>query len=466
MSRRKGDYSSFLERKRQLGGYHGFDAIEVPEFLFDFQADLVTWALKKGRAAIFADCGLGKTPMQLVWADNVVRHSGGRVLIVTPLAVSHQTIREAAKFGMTVERSDDGTPRGDITVTNYERLDKFTPSDFEGTVCDESSAIKAFHGVRREIVTTFMLKQRYRLLCTATAAPNDYIELGTSSEALGELNRTDMLDRFFKNDDGTSLHSRQKWVGQNPGRKAIGWRFKGHAEEPFWRWVSSWARAMRRPSDLGYNDDGFILPPLTEREHMVEAHKPAPGMLFELPAIGLGEQREEARRTLPERCAKAAELVNDTGEPAVVWCHLNDEGKLLAKLIPDAVEVAGADSDEHKERSFLDFADGGIRVIVTKPKIGAFGLNWQHCAHETFFPSHSYEAYYQAVRRCWRFGQTKPVTIDVVTTKGGHDVMANLQRKADQSDRMFTALVAHMNEAIEIRDRREFTLPEEVPAWL
>lgn len=459
-------YTDYLERKSQLGGDYGFDPVFIPDHLFPFQAALVEWATRKGRAAIFADCGLGKTPMQLAWAENVVRHTNGKVLIVTPLAVSHQTVREGAKFGTEVRRSDDGTAYQGITVTNYERLHLFDPNDFAGTVCDESSAIKSFHGVRREEVTRFMLKQKYRLLCTATAAPNDYIELGTASEALGELNRTDMLDRFFKNDDGTSLHSRQKWVGQNPGRKQIGWRFKGHAEDAFWRWVSSWARAIRKPSDYGFPDDGFSLPPLIENEHMIAANRPRQGTLFEMEAIGLAEQREEARRTIVERCERVAELVNGTGKPAVVWCHLNDEGALLSQMIPDGVEVAGSDTDSHKEQSFIDFADGNTRVLITKPKIGAFGLNWQHCAHETFFPSHSYESYYQAVRRCWRFGQDKQVVIDVVTTKGGHDIMANLQRKAEQCDRMFSELVQHMNNALAIRERREFPLQQEVPSWV
>lgn len=460
------DYAAFLDRKAQLADGDGFAPVWLPEFLFDFQQALVEWSLRRGRSAIFADCGLGKTPMQLVWAENVHRQTNRPVLIVTPLAVSHQTVREGAKFGIEVRRSDDGTIRPGINVTNYERLDKFNPADVAATVCDESSAIKSFHGVRREIVTTFMLKQQYRLLATATAAPNDYIELGTSSEALGELNRTDMLDRFFKNDDGTSLHSRQKWVGQNPGRKQIGWRFKGHAEEPFWRWVSSWARAMRRPSDLGYSDDGFTLPELIEREHMVDARSLAQGMLFELEAHGLAEQREEQRRTLGERCERAAALVNDTGKPAVVWCNLNDEGKLLASLIPDAVEVAGSDSDDHKERTFLDFQDGKIRVLITKPKIGAFGLNWQHCAHTVFFPSHSYESYYQGVRRFWRFGQENPVTVDNVLTEGAREIMVNRQRKAEQADRMFTSLVAHMNNALAITERRQFTVKEMIPSWL
>lgn len=461
-------YSEYIERKSQLGGEHGFSPVWEPDFLFDFQHALVEWALRKGRAAIFADCGLGKTPMQLVWAENVVRKTGKPVLIVTPLAVSYQTITEGAKFGIEVRRSDDGTVRPGVNVTNYERLHHFNPADFAGTVCDESSAIKSFHGVRREEVTTFMLKQEYRLLCTATAAPNDYIELGTSSEALGELNRTDMLDRFFKNDDGTSLHSRQKWIGQSPGRKQIGWRFKGHAEDAFWRWVSSWARAIRRPSDAGpgFDDEGFVLPPLIENEYIVSARQLRQGMLFEVDAIGLAEQREEMRRTTAERCEKVAALVNNTGKPAVVWCHLNDEGDLLESLIPDSVQVAGSDSDEHKERAFVGFSAGQTRVLITKPKIGGFGLNWQHCAHMTFFPSHSYEQYYQAVRRSWRFGQTRPVVVDVVTTAGGHDIMQSLRRKSDQADEMFSRLVQHMNNAVRITDRRQSTITEEVPSWL
>jgi hypothetical protein len=459
------DYAGFLERRAQLADGDGFDPVWMPDFLFPFQVDLTTWALRRGRAAIFADCGLGKTPMQLVWAENVVRQTGGRVLIVTPLAVNHQTIKEGAKFGIEVRRSDDGTAHSGITVTNYERLHHFDATDFVGTVCDESSAIKSFNGVRRELVTRFMAKQQYRLLCTATAAPNDYYELGTSSEALGELNRTDVLNRFFKNDDGTSLHCRQKWVGQSDGRKQIGWRFKGHAEEPFWRWVSTWARALRRPSDVGYDDGGFLIPPLNTREHLVHARKIRPGMLFEVESIGRAEEIEEQRRTIPERCEMAAELVNGTGESAVVWCHYNDEGKMLACLIPDAVEVAGCDSDEHKELAFMAFAAGDVRVLVTKPKIGAWGLNWQHCAHMTFFPSHSYEQYYQAVRRCWRYGQTKPVNVDIITTEGGHDIMANLDRKARQADTMFTALVAHMNEALSINTYRA-TAVEELPTWL
>lgn len=454
-------YQEFLTRKSQIGGYHGFSPVWMPDFLFDFQKSLVEWALQKGRAAIFADCGLGKTPMQLVWAENVIRHTGGKVLIVTPLAVSHQTCREGEKFDIEVRRSDNGEAYTGITVTNYERLDRFNAVDFVGTVCDESSAIKSFAGKRRAIVTDFMKKQRYRLLATATAAPNDYIELGTSSEALGYLGYVDMLGRFFVNDTNPTCDTKRRFHGDVPK-----FRFRGHAEIGFWKWVASWARAIRKPSDYGYDDNGFLLPPLQEEEHIVNAQTLRPGFLFELPAIGLQEEREEQRRTIKERCERVANIVNKTNEPAVIWCNLNDEGKLLDELIPDGVEVAGSDTDDHKEQSFLRFVNGEIRVLITKPKIGAWGLNWQHCHHETFFPSHSYESYYQAVRRCWRFGQKMPVTIDIVTTPGGHNVMQNLKRKAVQADTMFTELVAHMNDAIHIDSARTFTKMEEVPKWL
>lgn len=454
-------YAAFLERKTQSGGDTGFTPRMMPSALFDFQVDLVEWALRKGRAAIFADCGLGKTPMQLAWAQNVVEHTNGRVLIVTPLAVTAQTIREGEKFGIGCQRSQNGTAHPGITVTNYERLQHFTPGDFAGVVADESSAIKAFDGKRRALVTEFLRTMEYRLLCTATAAPNDHIELGTSSEALGELGYMDMLGQFFKNDQG-NLHAVRMWEGSK-------WRFKAHAERPFWRWVCSWARAMRRPSDLGYEDRAFILPDLVEREHIVEAIHKRPDMLFDLPAVGLQEQRAERRRTIRERCESVAERVVDTGEPAVSWCHLNAEADLLESLIPDAVQIAGSDTDEAKEEKFLGFSSGEIRVLVTKPRIGAFGLNWQHCAHMTFFPSHSFEQYYQGVRRCWRFGQSRPVVVDTIASTGERGVLRNLQRKSEAADRMFSMLVEYMNlsqqRARSVSDYGVIARPE-VPAWL
>ena len=462
-------YEDFLDTKTQAHADSGFEPVWMPEFLFGFQRDLVEWSVRKGRAAIFADCGLGKTPMQLVWAENVARKTNRRVLILTPLAVAWQTIQEAGKFGIEAHYSKDGKlPSSGLVITNYERLHLFDSADFAGLVCDESSAIKSFDGVRRAEVTAFARKMSYRLLATATAAPNDYIELGTSSEALGYLGHMDMLGRFFVNDQGNSVRG-MRYRGFAAPRQFVGqsgqWRFKGHAEDPFWRWVASWARALRRPSDLGFSDEGFDLPPLRHRLHVVEAHNKPEGTLFDLPAIGMAEEREELRRTIIERCEKTAELVGHD-EPAVVWCHLNEEGDRLTKLIPGAVQVSGSDSVDAKEEAFHAFSTGDIRVLVTKPRIGAFGLNWQHVAHMTFFPSHSYEQYYQAVRRSWRFGQTREVLVDVVTTEGGRNALDNLQRKATQADVMFDNLVRHMNDALHIERSASHTTPVEVPSWL
>lgn len=451
-------YVSYLDRRAQLSSMHGFKASDLPAFMFDFQSALVDWALRKGRAAIFADCGLGKTAMELVWAEQVMRHTNKPVLIVTPLAVAAQTVREAEKFGLDCIRSEK-INGAEIHVTNYERLHHYNAADFSGLVCDESSAIKSFDGVRRATVTEFMRKLPYRLLSTATAAPNDYIELGTSSEALGELGYMDMLGRFFKNDSNNSGLKRSH--GDAPK-----WRFKGHAEEAFWKWVCSWARACRKPSDLGFSDDRFVLPPLIENEHTIENSAPAPGFLFALPAHGLWEERQERRRTITERCEKAAALVNNTGLPAVVWCHLNDEGDLLEKLIPDSVQVSGSDEDDAKEAAYEAFSSYKTRVLITKPKIGAFGLNWQHCAHIVTFASHSYEQYYQSVRRCWRFGQTRPVVVDLVCSEGEAGIKTNMRRKSEAADKMFASLVMHMNEALKIDRLTAFPKQNEIPSWL
>lgn len=451
------DYSAFLHQRSQLDGDHGFAPVWMPEFLFGFQTELVAWALRKGRAAVFADCGLGKTPMALVWAENVHRHTGRPVLVATPLAVAAQFEAEAVKFGVDAKVSRDGSAAAPLTITNYDRLHLFDPADYAGVVCDESSAIKAFDGKRRRLVTEFLRQMPYRLLATATAAPNDYIELGTSSEALGYLGHMDMLSRFFTNAQRNSfmrmLHEEAKW------------RFKGHAEQQFWRWVSSWARALRRPSDFGYDDTGFTLPELILREHVVAASRPSEGQLFTTPATGLHEEREEARRTLPERCAAAAGLLDDA-EHGIAWCQLNDEGDLLTSLIDGAVQVKGSDPVDAKEAALAAFGRGEIRVLVTKPSIAGWGLNWQHCNRMTFFPSHSYEQYYQAVRRCWRFGQQHPVTVDIVTTEGGAKALANLERKASQADRMFDALVDHMRGAVDIDRSLDYPNAVEVPSWV
>lgn len=455
------DYQAFLERKSQIGGNSGFEPLLMPDFLFDFQRALVDWAIRKGRAAIFADCGLGKTPMQLVWAENVRRQTNKPVLILTPLAVSAQTVREADKFGIDCQQSRDGEVMPNITVTNYERLHYFSADDFGGVVCDESSILKNFDGVRRKSVTEFMKKMRYRLLCTATAAPNDFIELGTSSEALGELGHMDMLARFFKNDDKSLFLHGTKYGDMT--QKS--WRFKAHAEEGFWRWVCSWARACRKPSDLGFDDTRFVLPELITREHEVKARSLPDGFLFDVGSRTLLEQREEQRRTVQERCESAAALAKHSS-PVIAWCHLNREAELLREMIPDSCEVSGADSDEAKEEAFQGFISGEFRVLITKPKIGCLGLNFQHCAHQTFFPSHSFEQWYQAVRRSWRFGQKKKVRVDIVTTEGAEGVLANLKRKTESAEKMFGRLVQLMTRFQTIQRTGYGDLNTEIPEWL
>lgn len=453
------NYADFLDKKTQLADGSGFEPLWMPDFLFDVQSYLVDWAIRAGRSAVIADCGMGKTPMLLVYAENVVRKTNGNMLILDPLAVTAQTAREAEKFGVEATRSSDGKIKSKITITNYERLDRFDPNDFVGVVCDESSILKSFDGIRRSQITDFMRKIPYRLLTTATAAPNDYIELGTSSEALGNLGYMDMLNRFFRNDNNNSATRRMH--GEAPK-----WRFKGHAQEPFWRWVASWARACRKPSDLGFSDDRFILPPLNVQRHVLTAKKLADGMLFNLPAHGLREQRDERNRSIEDRCEKAAELIHARQGPSIAWCNLNAEGDLLEELLPQSVQISGSDSDEAKEEKFLAFISGQARDLVIKPKIGAWGLNFQHCSHVAAFPTHSYEQYYQAVRRCWRFGQTSQVDVDIVMTKGDEMVMQNLGLKSVKADQMFERLVREMNNAVKINRQTQHTLEMETPSWL
>lgn len=449
-------YRDFIAGKAQLDGDHGFDPIWIPDTMKPFQVHLSDWLIRKGRGACFADCGLGKTFIELVFAENVHRHTNKPVLVLTPLAVAQQHIREAEKFGIEAERSSDGKHSKGIVVTNYQRLHHFDPNDFAAVVCDESSILKNFDGATKHIVTEFMRRIPYRLLATATAAPNDYWELGTSSEALGYLGHNDMITRFFK----------QETVKDFRGWNRAKYRFRGHAEEPFWQWVCSWAMACRKPSDLGFDDLEYLLPHLAEREIVLDCSKPLPGMLFARPAKDLHEQRRERKETIQERCEAAADIANKHDGSSLVWCNLNPEGDLLAKLCDDAVQVSGSMSDEAKEEALIAFQDGQIRTLVTKPKIGCWGLNFQHCHNVVTFPTHSFEQYYQGVRRCWRFGQKHPVTVTVVTTEGERGVLDNLRRKADQANEMFDALLANMLGAKEVERGYKLDNQGDAPTWL
>lgn len=450
-------YAEFLSRKTHTADLGGFEPTFLPDVLKPFQRHLTEWAVRQGRAAVFADCGLGKTFMQLAVAENVVRHTNSPYLLLTPLAVGPQTVREGERLGVACERVQTRPARYEakVYVTNYERLENFEPADFGGAGCDESSCIKDFDAGRTAAVIEFFRTLPYRHLWTATAAPNDYTELGTSSEALGRLGMQDMLSRFFRRENAKD---RNGW-----GR--VKHVMRGHAEKDFWRWVCSWAMACRRPSDMGFADTGYDLPELVTTEYTVEARKTKTGYLFDPAAMSLQEQRDEQRRTLAERCEKVAELVAH-GRAAVAWCQLNGEGDMLAKIIPGAVQVSGKDSDEKKEEAFAAFSAGQIRVLVTKPEIAGYGLNWQHCGDMTFFPSHSFERYYQCVRRCLRFGRTGAVRVGLVTTDGQAGVLANLQRKAEAAEAMFARLVRLMGDGLDIRAANNLTNKIEVPSWV
>jgi len=423
------EYADFLARKKIVDIPTGISAIpELNPMLFDFQRDIVHWSLRRGRAAIFADCGLGKTAMQLEWA----KHIPGRVLIVAPLAVSAQTIRESEKFHEdAVEYSDDGTPRGRVTITNYERIDKFNPSEYTGIVLDESSILKSYTGKYRTDLIERFGKIQFRLACTATPAPNDFMELGNHSEFLGAMTRTEMLSMFFVHDGGETQT----------------WRLKGHAQSEFWEWVCSWAVMVRKPSDLGYEDGDFILPELRMNQITVHSEEPTEGMLFAVEALTLRERQSARRSTIAARARACADLANKCDGPVMVWCDLNDESAMLTSLINEAVEVNGSDTEKHKEESMLRFSRGEIKCLVSKPKICGFGMNFQIC-HNVFFVglSDSYESFYQAIRRCWRFGQKYPVDCYVITSDIEGAVVKNIKRKEEDARKMAEMMVENMKE--------------------
>lgn len=417
-------YQDFISSKRVSHGSHGFsiDRNSLNPALFDHQRDIVAWALRKGRAAVFADCGMGKTFIQLEWARAVCEHTQGRVLILTPLAVAEQTAREAARFGIPAVVSRDGTlPAHGVVIANYQMLHKFSAVDFVGVVLDESSIIKAFNGKTRNQIIEAFAATPYRLACTATPSPNDHTELGNHAEFLGVMSRIEMLATFFVHDGGETQV----------------WRLKGHAQDEFWKWACSWGVMIRRPSDMGYSDKGYDLPALNIHTHTIDSGIVKSGELFTTEATDLETQRKARRQTLDARCAKVAELANSSPGPWLVWCELNDEGDMLERLISGAVQVSGSDDDEDKADKMLGFADGRYRVLITKPKIAGFGMNWQHCRNVAFVGlSYSFESFYQALRRSYRFGQTHEVNAYIVNASTEGAIIKNVTEKINQHKAM------------------------------
>lgn len=426
------DYDAFIKAKASTSIAVGFDPQDMGGDLFDFQQAIVAWACRRGRAAIFADTGLGKTAMQTEWARQVNEHTGGDVLIAAPLCVAQQTVEEAAKFGIHVRYCrDQKDAKPGITITNYEMLERFNPADFAGAVLDESSILKAHDSKTRAKIVEMFRDTPYRLSCTATPSPNDHMELGNQAEFLGVMTATEMLAMFFIHDGGDTSQ----------------WRLKGHGKARFWEWMSTWAVCIRNPADLGFDGSRYILPGLKMHEHIIESPEALPGQLFSGIAQTLTERRDAKRGSLQERVKVAADLVNSHDRPAIVWCHLNDESKALADGIPDAVEVTGSMTLDQKEAAIMAFTHGQKRVIVTKPSIAGFGMNWQHCADVVFAGlDDSYESFYQAVRRCHRFGQFKVVNVHLVSAESEGAVKANLERKQEQADTMADSMVAHMRE--------------------
>lgn len=456
------DYIEFLKTKQIIHQSTGLDVDResLSPLLFEFQKDLTRWSLLKGRSALFASTGLGKTFMQVDWANQVHQNTGENVLILAPLAVSQQTVREAKKLGIAVTpcRTQADVKPG-INITNYEMLQHFNPAKFGGVVVDESSILKSFTGKLRQQITDAFVHTPFKLSATATPAPNDYMELGTQAEFLGVMKRNEMLAMFFTHD------------GSNTSQ----WRLKGHAQKRFWEWVASWAAVVTKPSDLEYPDGDFELPPLNIHEIIIETGKPLDGSLFTVEARTLQEQREAARQTLPERVKACAELVNDAKEAFLVWCNLNAESEALKRAIPDAVEVKGSDSNEHKEKAAMGFADGTYRVLISKASIFGFGLNFQHANQMAFVGlNNSFEQYYQAVRRELRYGQKNPVDVYMITSDLEGAVKANLERKERDAARMiaemaeYTRDITRRNVRATIQEVTEYnpTMPMVVPEWL
>lgn len=457
------NYEDFLKSKTITDKKSGF-AVKLEELnkqLFDFQKIVVRWAIARGRAAIFADCGLGKTPMQLCWADKIYNKTKQPILILAPLAVSEQTKQEGVKFGYEVNicRSQSDIVDG-INITNYEILHKFNPDKFSAIVLDESSILKNFSGMRRNEIIDFSKTIQYKLACTATPSPNDYMELGNHSEFLNIMTRTEMLAMFFINDT--------KDTGE--------WRLKGHVRNNiFWQWLSSWSVMFTKPSDLGFKDDNFILPDINYFEHIIETNEKPKRGFFVKEAITLNDRRKVRNKTIDLRCGSAASLINNTDDRWVVWCGLNSEGDYIEKQVNDIVQVAGRHDNEIKSKRMLGFADGEIKRIVTKPKIAGLGMNWQICSKAAFVGlSDSWEQFYQAIRRIWRFGQKNKVEIHIFLEEREGRVLENIKRKDKQSKEMIANMVKYMSDLMKKelnQSSKEFTdykpsIDMELPEWL
>lgn len=459
------DYLQFLESKRHSSLDYGIKNIFIPNKMFDFQKHVAEYVIRKGRCAAFMDTGLGKTIVELTMASNYVRETNKPVLIITPLAVAFQFIKEAKKFEIDdVSYCRDGHIISKIVVCNYERLDKFNPSDFDCVILDESSILKNFDGATKGHITSFLKKIKYRLLSTATPSPNDYIELGTSSEALGYLGYTDMLGKFFKNNNNNTVK-----IGQVAmARQGVDWYLKPHAENDFWRWVASWSISIRKPSDIGFSDDRHVLPELIEQTTVVKNYNPSAingqHSMFNFPAQTFAEIKAEVRSTISERCAAAVQAANHH-KTSVYWVNLNDEAKEISQLDKSAYEIKGQMDIDEKEELLMAFSDGKIDKLITKTSIAAFGLNWQHCNHTTYFPTYSYEQYYQAIRRFWRFGQTKPVTVDLILSDGQSKIMDSLSAKKNKAIQMFEKLTKQTNSTFTV-DKKEFSKEVKLPSFI
>ncbi len=426
------DYDQFVQQKRRAEVATGHQPGDLNEHLFDFQHAIVSWAARRGRAAIFADTGLGKTLMQLSWADEIASHTGGIVLVLAPLAVSEQTIEQGAHFGIEVRRvPHGGSPDAPgVWITNYERMDAIDFTTLHGLVLDESSILKAHDGKTRQRIIDAAQGVPYRLSCTATPSPNDFEELGNQCEFLGVMSRTEMLATYFVNDTGDTGT----------------WRLKGWGASKFWEWMGTWAVVLRNPSDLGFDGSKYILPEPKYIEHVVETEQT--GDLFAKPAQTLAERRQAQRASIEQRCKALADVVNaDQSEPWLIWCHLNDEAEMLAELIPGAVNVQGSDSVEKKTSAMMAFSHGELRVLISKPKICGFGMNWQHCARMAFVGiDDSFEKFYQAVRRCYRFGQKRNLHVHIFTAENEGQILANLKRKEVQHHQMSENMIEHMKD--------------------